>query len=215
MTAFDVHSYGALFDEKARRRHLINHFRRLVGLKSLPIQVVDKNGNQISKAFTFIANLLATLARRRNADIDKVALAEQVANELIHGLDDPTRLERRVMEAIESNGAIGEDNYFEAGEWIEIARRISNSLSAAQKQKLRQSANRIMNISKTLHARPFLQVMCGSSAKASGAFSNERAFNIYTIVNDSHHWLFQCDRYVWDSQHHNYPQEPLRLYHSF
>jgi len=215
MTAFNVHSYGARFDERARRRHLINHFRRLVGLKSLPIQVVDKKGNQLSKAFTFITNLLTKLARRRNAGIDTVALAEQVVNELIQGLDDPTGLEKMVMEAIERNGAIGEDNYFEAGEWIEIAGRISNSLSAAQRQKLRKSAIRIMNISQTLHARPFLQVMCGSSAKASGAFSKERAFNIYRIVNDSHHWSFQCDRYVWDSQNHNYPQEPLRLYHSF
>jgi len=214
MTAFDVHSYGAWFDKRARRRHLINHFRRLVGLKSLPIQVVDKKGNQISKAFTFMANLLAKLVRRRNAGIDTVALAEQVVNELIQGLDDPTGLEKKVMEAIERNGAIGEDN-FEAGEWREIAGRISNSLSAAQRQKLRKSAIRIMNISKTLHARPFLQVMCGSSAKTSGALSKERAFNIYRIVNDSNHWLFQCDRYVWDSQNHNYPQEPLRLYHSF
>jgi len=214
MMAFDVHSYGARFDERARRRHLINHFRRLVGLQSLPIQVVDKKGNQISKAFTFMANLLAKLVRRHNADIDTVALAEQVVNELIRGLDDPTGLEKMVMEAIERNGAIGEDN-FEAGEWREIAGRISDSLSAAQRQKLRQSAIRIMNISKTLHARSFLQVMCGSSAKASGAFSKERAFNIYRIVNDLNHWLFQCDRYVWDSQNHNYPQEPLRLYHSF
>jgi len=166
-------------------------------------------------AFTFMANLLATLARQRNVEIDTVALAEQVVNELIQGLDDPNGLEKMVMAAIERNGAIGEDNFFEAGEWIEIAGRISNSLSAAQRQKFRQSASRIMNMSKSLHARPFLQVMCGSSAKASGAFSHERAFNIYRIVNDSNHWLFQCDRYVWDSQHHQYPQEPLRLYHSF
>jgi hypothetical protein len=176
--------------------------------------MVDKKGNQISKAFTFMANFLAKLARRRNAGIETVALAEQVVNELIQGLDDPTGLEKMVMEAIERNGAIGEDD-FETEEWREIAGRISKSFSAAQRQKLRQSAIRIMNISKTLHARPFLQVMCGSSSKASGAFSNERAFNIYRIVKDSNHWLFQCDRYVWDSQNHNYPQEPLRLFHSF
>ena len=214
VTAFDVHSYGTGVDERARRRHLINHFRRLVGLHSLPIQVVDKEGNHISRAFTFMANLLAMLARQRNVGIDTVALAEQVVNELIQGLDDPTGLEKMVMEAIEKNGPIGADD-FEAGEWREIAGRVSNSLSAAQRQKFRQSASRIMNMSKSLHARPFLQVMCGSSAKASGIFSQARAFNIYRIVNDSNHWLFQCDRYVWDSQHHQYPQEPLRLYHSF
>lgn len=214
MTAFDVHSYGALCDERARRRHLINHFRRLVGLQSLPVQVVDKDGHHLSKAFTFMATLLAQLVRRRNDRIDSVSLAEQVVNELIQGLDDPAELERMVMEAIGRNSAIGEDN-FEAGEWREIAGRIVNALSAAQRQTLRQSAARILNISKTLHARPFLQVMCGSSAKAAGAFSHERAFNIYRIVNESNHWLFQCDRYVWDSQHHQYPDEPLRLYHSF
>ncbi len=40
--SFDTHSYGYHFDGRAKNRYMLNYFRRLIGLHSLPIQIKDK-----------------------------------------------------------------------------------------------------------------------------------------------------------------------------
>jgi hypothetical protein len=58
--SFDVHSYGDHFDERAVNRYMMNYFRRLIGLESLPIQFTDEDGRKVSKALTRMAQTIAS-----------------------------------------------------------------------------------------------------------------------------------------------------------
>ena len=91
--AFDIHSYGDHFDGRAMNRYVINCFRRLIGLHSLPIQFEDNKGRYISKALTFVANILHKIVKRQKPNAESKEIADDVLELLKGGLDNPDELE--------------------------------------------------------------------------------------------------------------------------
>lgn len=212
--AFDVHTYGSHFDERATNRYLVNCFRRLIGLHSLPVQIDDDDGRRWSKALTALANTILKLVRRRNPNATPKAVAEEVLQLLKQGLHEPDSLEKNVKKFLHENGLDGAE-VVESRELNEIQKRLAIGLTTTERKALQGVAKRIVNITKKLHSRPFLQIMSGSTAKACGAGNRKRTFDLLRIECGGKDWKVQSERYFWDWGSNAFLDDPLVQNHVF
>jgi len=197
IASFDVHPYGDHFDERAVNRYMMNYFRRLIGLESLPIQFIDEGGRKISKAVTWLTQTIASWVKRKHAPADNAELAEKVFELLKTGLDKPEDLDRRVREFIHENGEVGAAT-LESKELKAIQKRIAVGLSTQDRKDLRKIADSVSMAARELKARPFLQIMSGSSAKNFRLADTKRSFNVYRVSRLSDSWRLLSERYNWD-----------------
>ena len=195
--SFDIHSYGHHFDVRATNRYLINCFRRMIGLHSLPVQFKDDKGNFLSKALTMLSNLLVKKKRNESPTSDSKKVADDVLELLKEGLDNPEKLEREVMEFIVSEGVSGSD-VINKSELNDIKKRITTGLSIEDRKKLLVVSKKIVGLSKSLASKPFIQSMSGSSTKAVCSKEKVRYFNQYKMEKDSSGWRIKLNRYHWD-----------------
>lgn len=195
--SFDVHTYGHHFDERATNRYLINYFRRIIGLHSLPIQFEDDKGNRWSRALTFLSNILTKKKVSENPNASAEQISEEVIELLKTGLEKPEELERNVKAFIANNGISG-STLIEGAELREIRKRISVGLSQRERTTLKEVANKISGISRALATKPFLQVMSGSTVKATTQLEKLRCFNVYSFDREPDGWRMLAKRYQWN-----------------
>jgi len=195
--SFDVHTYGHHFDDKAINRYLINYFRRIIGLHSLPIQFEDDKGKRWARALTFLSNILTKKKIKENPNASPEQIADGVLDLLKNGLEKPDDLEKNVKSFIANHGMSGAD-LIEGNELREIRKRISVGLSLKERSSLREVANKINGISRTLASKPFLQVMSGSTVKATTQSEKSRYFNAYSFVRERNGWKMIAKRYQWN-----------------
>ncbi len=212
VASFDVHPYGEYFDNRAVNRYMMNYFRRLIGLDSLPIQFVDDNGRKMPKALTWLAETIGSWFKAKKPGINADDVADQVFNLLKGGLEDPEGLEKKVREYLHANGASGA-SMLETRELKAIRKRISSGLDIEQRRHLRKIADGVATITKDLQRRPFLQIMSGSSAKNFSSADKKRSFNLYRINPKEDSWEFICERYIWGDQ--SFSQQPFISAHTF
>jgi 3',5'-cyclic AMP phosphodiesterase CpdA len=204
VAAFDVHDYGDHFDERAVNRYMTNYFRRLIGLESLPIQFVDEKGRRLSKALTQLAEIIGNYFKRAKLlltaaqpETDDSEISEKVFQLLKNGLENPENLRRTVAKFLHEVGPTGA-SVLEPTEVKAIQKRISVGLGAQERKDLRKVADNISALSLALKERQFLQLMAGSSAKASNTPEQKRSFHIYKIRRNNDGWNLICERYKWD-----------------
>ena len=216
--AFDVHDYGAHFDRRALHRYMLNYFRRLIGLESLPIQMVDDKGRRFSKAFTQLVGVIGTGLKRlsfRSAAkqvVDDSELAERVFSLLKRGLDSPDELKRSVEQYLHEMGASGA-SALEPDELKRIQKRISTGLSMQERKNLKKIADHVSQMSRTLKSRAFVQMMSGSSAKVPSSAEARRAFQTYSIKRSGASWKVESQKYEWNGAEFS-PDAAVRV-HSF
>lgn len=211
--AFDVHSYGHHFDERAVNRYLINYFRRIIGLHSLPIQFEDKKGKFWSKSLTMASSILLKLIKRREPNADPKTVANTVLELLKDGLDRPDELEKNIKSFLHDSGISGSE-ILDKWELKEIRKRISVGLSVGERKDLKVVANKITGISKTLGSKLFVQAMSGSSAKADRSNKKLRSFSHYTLIKKADGWKIQANRYKWDFTSNNFDiDNPIETEH--
>jgi predicted MPP superfamily phosphohydrolase len=209
---FDVHQYGHHFDRRAISRYVINYFRRIIGIGSLPIQLKDDRGRLLSKALTMCTWVLAKIVRKTHTTLTDEALAENVLNLLKDALDDPDSLKKKVSEFLRLNGVDGA-TILEAGELEIIRKRISSSISSTERKELTRISATISEIVKNLRTRPFLQVMSGSSTKKFSEKDARRSFNVYDISSNNNEWTFVCNQYSWIND--QFGEKPYSTMHTF
>lgn len=208
--AFDVHTYGHHFDERAMNRYLLNCFRRLIGLHSLSVQIEDEDGNRWSKALTLLTNILVkmkVLMRKNDASKSQI-ISDEVLDLLKQGLENPDGLEKRVKSFLHEHGMSGAET-IDGRELKEIQKRLAVGLSITERKALRAVAKNVSDVSKNLQSRPFLQVMSGSTAKACAAENRQRTFNVLNIDCTGSEWRVQSERYIWDWSSNSYLDQPL------
>lgn len=206
--AFDVHTYGCHFDERATNRYLINCFRRLIGLHSLPVQIEDENGRRWTKALTTLVNAILKMVKQRKPNATPHAVAEDVLELLKQGLHEPDSLEKDVKTFLHENGLNGAE-VVESSELKEIQKRLAIGLTKEERKTLQSVSRQVVNIAKKLHTRPFLQIMSGSTAKACAAGNRQRTFDLLRIECDGKDWKVQSERYVWDWNSGDFLDHPL------
>jgi 3',5'-cyclic AMP phosphodiesterase CpdA len=212
IASFDVHPYGDHFDERAVNRYMMNYFRRLIGLESLPIQFTDERRGKISKALTWMSQSIASWLKRNQPAANNAELAEKVFELLRGGLDEPDGLDRKIREFLHENGKVGAST-LEPRELKAIQKRISVGFDKQQRKALRKIADGISAAAKGLMSRPFLQIMSGSSAKNFGPADKKRSFNIYRIHPLADSWELVSERYMWDNN--AFADKPFIQRHNF
>lgn len=201
--SFDVHDYGTHFDRRAVSRYMLNYFRRLIGLESLPIQFVDDKGRRFSKALTQLVEVIGSWVKRfgrrggAKATLDDGELAERVFDLLKGGLDSPDRLRQSVEKYLRDIGVSGAST-LEPGELKRIQKRIATGISVQDRKSLRKVADQVSEISKKLKSRAFVQIMSGSSAKVPSSAGARRAFQTYSINRSGTSWIVKSQRYEWN-----------------
>ncbi len=212
--SFDVHTYGQHFDRRAKNRYLINCFRRLIGLYSLPMQIQDNDGHWITKAGTTLIHMCYKLVKWNEPDASPQDVAGQILSLLKQGLEKPNSLEKDVKNFISMHGIIGTE-VMDDNELKEIQKRLAIGLSAKERKELTYVAKRFTNLSKKLVTRSFLQILSGSTAKACAACDKERTFNVLKIAHNDNAWNIKSERYVWDWTSNEFLDNPLVQNHNF
>lgn len=217
--AFDVHDYGAHFDRRAVSRYMLNYFRRLIGLESLPIQLVDDKGRRLPKAVTQLFGVIGSWVKRFDLkrespgkEIDDGELAERVFELLKRGLEAPEELRRSVETYLHDMGAAGATT-LEPGELKRIQKRISTGLSVHDRKSLKKVADQVSQLSRRLKSRAFIQMMSGSSAKVPSCAEARRSFQTYSISHSGTSWKVESQKYEWNGTEFS-PDAPIRV-HNF
>ncbi len=211
--SFDVHHYGRHFDRRAVNRYLINYFRRIIGLHSLPIQFEDQNGERWSKVLTTLAQIFTKMFKSKNQNADSRQIAEGVLELLRSGLDKPDEIVRNVKNFLHKNGISGTE-IIEQRELKDIEKRISIGLTKEERAQLRIVAQKISGISKSLAAKPFVQALSGSSTKSPGEINRSRSFNQYFITRKKEGWEIKANRYQWDNSTQSFDTDnPMETQH--
>jgi len=195
--SFTVHYYGQHFDQRALNRYLINCFRRMIGLHSMPIQLKDKKGKPWSKGLTWVSNVLTKLVKNREPAANPREVAAQVVALLRDGLERPDELENNIRRYLREHGVSGAA-VVERRELREIRDRISDGLDVDERRQLRDTANIIAEVLKSLRSKPFIQSMSGSSAKATRDGERPRSFIQYKIIKETDGWEIEANRFNWD-----------------
>lgn len=170
--------YGEHFDERARARYLLNAFRRLLGLHALPLQLRDRRRRRLKRALTDLVRVLllrpAEAARPEpGALVDELRLA----------LENPGEFERRLEVLVASERLAPLD--LSDDEIRDIGTRIAVAFSPKERQAIEARAKRFLStVMDGLAERPFVQLMSGSTSKASGESAAERGLNLYDIRRD-------------------------------
>lgn len=212
IAAFDVHDYGKHFDNRAVNRYMLNYFRRLIGIDSLPLQFVDDNGRRWSKSLTQLVEIIGNYFKKNEPQLDDYEIADKVFQSLRNGLTSPKGLEREVTQFLSELGVSGR-SVLDATELKTIQTRITVGLNPKERKDLRKVADNISSLSKKLKARQFLQLMSGSSTKAFSSPNQKRSFHCYRVFCDTEGWQLVSERFKWDGS--AFSETPNCITHHF
>ena len=84
-----------------------------------------------------------------------------------------------------------------------------------ERKELEKVAKKFNKVLKHLSSRPFLQIMCGSTTKASPNFDRNRSFNVYKIEKTDEGNKFRMERYTWETETQSFSDKPLVYEHTF
>jgi hypothetical protein len=173
-------TYGKHLDRKGKGRHLLNLFRRSIGIDMLPIRMKDEKGNWESKALTFLLTLLYVKEKVSSAAhaVEEEAdgrFVDEFVNALQSALQEPNALEKQVSSFL-NQYKIPDDELLHSNELREIQRRLKTQFSSDERQQLKILGMRIQRFARQLSSRPFLQFMAGSSAKETVTQDRKRSF---------------------------------------
>ena len=156
---------------------MINLFRRKLGINTLPFELEVGKGMKVRRTFGQLVNLLWLKVKSERAEKDDDYYIDSLMKLLLNCLDHPRQFGQELQDFVREFQPMGAQ-LMEPRQIEEIQNRISRDLSAPQRAAISQTAQFfITRFAKGLYARPFVQSMCGSSAKSS--LEKNRSFNIY------------------------------------
>jgi hypothetical protein len=194
---FKTHYYGEHFDRRSKWRYMLNLFRRRLGANTLPFQFKDKNGltmpHWINRLLEVCAVIVNT-AHEEKDHIDEDRFIESVLELLNACMKNPAKFGGDLEVFFKTHRISGLDK-IDNSCIREIQTRLCSGLSKKQKDILAQTGlTYIKKIAKGMHSRPFIQSMCGSSAKAS-RYKVPRSLNIYDFEFTEESYRVKRTRY--------------------
>jgi len=187
-------TYGDNFDDRAKLRHLLNCFRRSIGIHAYPLKSQYPGEQFMTRNLNDLIGILAA-ALHRNPDLK----AEEVITILMKGLVSPEILVQEIRGLVHRLGLEGTEVCTEA-EVLDLRATIVRDFTKNQRKELSRHVGRTLRgLVKELRCRPFVQAMCGSSAKVLREGSEKvRGFNVYRIEPKDTRWEFRSERYEWE-----------------
>ena len=215
-------TYGAHFDRKGKSKHLLNLYRRMINIHALPVQFEDDNKKPFSRNLTLLVQLIAIktkLSSQTQNEDDENQESEQtlddhfiegLVNILTAALNNPIKLEKDLSDFFKAH-KIARSDILDKSELDEIERVLRNNFTKDQRQKLEPLALRITTLARQMGARPFLQIMSGTSSKKTIEDHESPSFNIYTITFTNDEAQIRCEQFVWRNHLQAFTSVP-RLY---
>lgn len=210
---FGCHTYGFHLDNRGRRRYILNHFRRTIGIGSLPLQYTDGNGKKWPTYLSLGINLILENIRSRMA-ARQVDECEELINILKEGLEDSKGL-RSKMKAITESWVPKGESQLSTHEIEEIERRLNTEFSVPERKQLAKNLADFDTIIRRLNQRQFVQVLAGSATKRPRTSDKPRSFNLHSIERNSTGYNFRSERFPWDYLSKQFVAEPEVASHSF
>lgn len=193
---FHTRSFGDLFDEGASYRFMLNYFRRLLGIDSIPIQYVDENGKYLTRLVTQFINFI--YLKLKNSKNNLTTITEPELVQLFDSfLENPESIEMELKKYILNYQFKGK-SILTNQEITEIKKFINTHLSPNKRKEIKNTLSGFNKVIKEFKKRPFLQIMSGSSSKAIGLISKKRSFNEYTITKLRNGYRIESCRNIWD-----------------
>ena len=177
--------YGAHFDRRAMGRYVWNLFARRLGANTLPYQFYDNNGKMVPR---WLNRLIEITALKIKSTIgSKQADEEQFMDELMTALKDgiknPARFGAEIDQFVRAHKLEGK--HVIEDENIQDIQTLISQLTREEREILAATGLTYINrLAKGMGSRPFIQSMCGSSAKASASPNPARSMNIYQFELD-------------------------------
>lgn len=210
------HNYGEHLKGRGKKRYILNYFRRHVGIHSLPMQMQLqlRSGRWYlcTKAFSLLTQLLAKGLKRRRLEHDAIQ-TESDPDRLVHILRQILK-ERNIM-AGEAKQIVTEE--FAAGDEVltpeeldDMQRRIATSFNTDEKIQLGKIAKQMTSLLRRLDKRPFVQAMCGSTAKASRNGSTRRSYAECKITRLNSGYEFERSVYYWNNDINDFDLPPMQ-----
>ncbi|MDH3892360.1 MAG: metallophosphoesterase [candidate division Zixibacteria bacterium] len=192
-------TYGEKLSKNGKNRHLLNIFRRILGIQMYPKQIRSKRGIFRKRSLTSLYNIITAtvLKRNRASGVDDGSFVHDLIEEFKNGLADPSRFEKNVFKLLTQHGIDREDSLGK-NELEDIQQRLDAAFSRDERERLIEIAKSIEKTGQNLSTRPFYHVMAGAASKTAGPTKKQRSFNTYHIQAKSGEYSIKCSRYNWD-----------------
>lgn len=194
-------AYAAHFDRRGQSRLAFNYARRTLGLTSLPL-AADENGILIGKGKRLLLAFLAVTGLARLPADEKVAVA--VISFLQNAIQDPTLLRNEWLRHLKTErGAFPSISHREI---LELYCAVRLHLHRGNIMLLDEASQCLRSLIPKILARPFAQIMPGSSSKESAKGPRMRGVNLYEVLpmEDGVGHRFRVTQCNWQHQSHTY-----------
>lgn len=198
LSDFSSFVYLDHFEPRGKIRYALNHIRRVLGIKSLPLNQTETEGKSFSKAWRFLLSIMYL------NHVDEHGITDKIAEGVIQILEDGLRskhvIKDQVMSYLTKQRAGGAGRLFEKDEILFLHRQIMKHFKNDRRSELMRLAESIKPLVAKLASRPFTHVVAGSATKSCEVGSRERSFNAYEIESmpKEQMCMLRVKRYSWD-----------------
>lgn len=177
-------SYGHFFeDRRSKGRYVLNLFRRLIRINSMPEQFVDRDGKKIGKWLSkIISFVLKRTPKMQDESDDNYTM--RLIDALREILSTPENWKKALRDFL-LDPSREEGGPITIPEAMEIVSQMTSALTKSERKLLSDEAKKIIPALNGLTSRPVVQGMCGSSAKACNVTRKTRAFSVYDLNIDN------------------------------
>jgi predicted phosphodiesterase len=196
----DIHVYSYLdhFDARGKVRLALNHVRRSLGIKSLPLRA-DDDGRLLARMYRFMLGVLY-LSKTQGKGLTEEH-AEEIITILQRSLESPLVLKDELGRYIRQKRDVLQAGLFEDDEIRDLHSRIQKQFSQADQRKIILAAGSLRGTISKLGGRPFAHIISGSSAKFSETNSRARAVNMYQVEGSgTSDYSLSIERFSWDAE---------------
>jgi predicted phosphodiesterase len=191
-------TYHQHFERKGRKRFTLDYARMVMGVRLFP-RVFGARSDRfaLSKWSSLVVNLFVRSAFEKDPQRSLSDAEELVVSQLTTAVQSPQAFRESIRDLMSSVVDSGEFLVVPS-DLVLLQRRIVAGLSDETRIALAEQSKTMPAILGNFKARPFAQLMSGSTSKFSAPGSPERSFAVYSIDRNAHGWRVDVERRTWN-----------------
>lgn len=191
--------YSVHFSRRSRRRFQRAYAGRIFGTENFPRVLGPREERfALSDWSSFALNCFIKY-ELVSATSDEIATTAAAIDNLRKALGSESAFKtslRRVLANLADTGEMEVDRE----QLRRIHRRVIGTLTNGERVGFARLSKGLPALIRATRNRSFVQMSCGSSAKASSTFSPRRSIYIYDIDQSNNSWTLNRTEYLWDAQ---------------
>jgi predicted phosphodiesterase len=189
--------YGNYFDRRARIKYMMQLFRRVMGIETMPFRLIDTEGKQMRHWLTTLVEIMyVKLKSSASEGIPEDQYVDKLINALLSCIKNPVNFVKEIEDFIRNYEPSGYE-MLDQEDLEGIQSKISSELKKVEREFLGEFAEKyIKKFVHGINSRPFIQSMAGSAAKNCNNQDKQRSFNIYKIESSDNSVHIVQNKYV-------------------